>query len=312
MRSTSRGSTRPLTAIAASISCGPSSTRPWRRTPCRCTRPTTRSRSWSPPPGEITDVRIKGTLQHRNPAEFAREIQAVVTAAAEAARWAREKLHGEVFGRRIRWERTEMDHLADRLDQAADTLSTIDRRLPTLAIDARRVRRRRRRAARPPRSRSARRTGRPCSTRAPARRPALAARLAEAAGAVRTTARHYAETDDGGRPPTGRGRCDGPARRGAGRRRRRCCGGSTTCSRRPGRRRGTRSGASCDAYACCPAPPHTPSPHFARPPSTKRFRSCGRKPAPASRPPPTCPRPATGPARRPTPTTRRASGRPPS
>jgi hypothetical protein len=48
--------------------------------------------------GAITDVRIHGTLHHRNPAEFAREIQAVVTAAADAARWAREKLHGEVFG----------------------------------------------------------------------------------------------------------------------------------------------------------------------------------------------------------------------
>jgi DNA-binding protein YbaB len=49
--------------------------------------------------GEITDVRIKGALQHRNPAEFAHQIQAVVTAAADAARWAREKLHGEVFGK---------------------------------------------------------------------------------------------------------------------------------------------------------------------------------------------------------------------
>ncbi|GAA2618657.1 YbaB/EbfC family nucleoid-associated protein [Paractinoplanes durhamensis] len=50
--------------------------------------------------GAITDVRINGTLHHRNPAEFAREIQAVVTTAADAARWAREKLHGEVFGMR--------------------------------------------------------------------------------------------------------------------------------------------------------------------------------------------------------------------
>jgi DNA-binding protein YbaB len=49
--------------------------------------------------GEITDVRIKGTLQHRDPAEFARQIQAAVTAAAAAARWAREKLHGEIFGK---------------------------------------------------------------------------------------------------------------------------------------------------------------------------------------------------------------------
>jgi hypothetical protein len=49
--------------------------------------------------GEIADVRIHGSLQHRNPVEFAREMQAVVTNAAEAARWAREKLHGEVFGK---------------------------------------------------------------------------------------------------------------------------------------------------------------------------------------------------------------------
>jgi YbaB/EbfC DNA-binding family protein len=49
--------------------------------------------------GEITDVRIHGPLHQRHPAEFAREIQAVVTNAAQAARWAREKLHGEVFGK---------------------------------------------------------------------------------------------------------------------------------------------------------------------------------------------------------------------
>ena len=49
--------------------------------------------------GEITDVRIHGSLHHRHPAEFAREMQAVVTTASEAARWAREKLHGEIFGR---------------------------------------------------------------------------------------------------------------------------------------------------------------------------------------------------------------------
>lgn len=49
--------------------------------------------------GEITDVHIHGSLQQRNPIEFAREMQAVVTNAAEAARWAREKLHGEFFGK---------------------------------------------------------------------------------------------------------------------------------------------------------------------------------------------------------------------
>jgi hypothetical protein len=47
----------------------------------------------------ITDVRIHGSLRDRDPVEFAREIKAVVINAAEAARWAREKLHGEVFGR---------------------------------------------------------------------------------------------------------------------------------------------------------------------------------------------------------------------
>jgi hypothetical protein len=48
--------------------------------------------------GDITDVRIRGSLQNRNAADLAREVQAVVTSAAEAARWAREKLHDEVFG----------------------------------------------------------------------------------------------------------------------------------------------------------------------------------------------------------------------
>jgi hypothetical protein len=48
--------------------------------------------------GDIVDVRVHGGLQHRQPAEFAREIRSVVTSAAEAARWAREKLHAEVFG----------------------------------------------------------------------------------------------------------------------------------------------------------------------------------------------------------------------
>lgn len=49
--------------------------------------------------GDITDVRINGTLHHRNPSEFAREIRAVVTTAADAARWARDKLAAEVFGK---------------------------------------------------------------------------------------------------------------------------------------------------------------------------------------------------------------------
>jgi hypothetical protein len=48
--------------------------------------------------GDITDVRIRGSLHHRTAADLAREVQAVVTSASEAARWAREKLHDEMFG----------------------------------------------------------------------------------------------------------------------------------------------------------------------------------------------------------------------
>ena len=48
--------------------------------------------------GAITEVQIRGSLQNRSAAELAREVQAVVTKATEAARWAREKLHDEVFG----------------------------------------------------------------------------------------------------------------------------------------------------------------------------------------------------------------------
>jgi hypothetical protein len=48
--------------------------------------------------GDITDVRIRGSLHNRTATELAQEVQAVVTSATEAARWAREKLHDEVFG----------------------------------------------------------------------------------------------------------------------------------------------------------------------------------------------------------------------
>ncbi len=48
--------------------------------------------------GEIADIRIHGGLVHRNPIEFARALRAVVANANQAAGWAREKLHGEVFG----------------------------------------------------------------------------------------------------------------------------------------------------------------------------------------------------------------------
>jgi hypothetical protein len=47
--------------------------------------------------GDIADVRITGSLHNRTAAELAREVQAVVTNAAEAARWARAKLHDEVY-----------------------------------------------------------------------------------------------------------------------------------------------------------------------------------------------------------------------
>ena len=48
--------------------------------------------------GDITDVRIRGSLHNRTATDLAQEVQAVVTSATEAARWAREKLHDEVFG----------------------------------------------------------------------------------------------------------------------------------------------------------------------------------------------------------------------
>jgi DNA-binding protein YbaB len=48
--------------------------------------------------GVIDDVRFHGPLTNRSPAELARSVRAAVTAAADAARWAREKLHVETFG----------------------------------------------------------------------------------------------------------------------------------------------------------------------------------------------------------------------
>ncbi|MEV4626664.1 YbaB/EbfC family nucleoid-associated protein [Micromonospora sp. NPDC049523] len=48
--------------------------------------------------GTITDVRFLAAVQNRGNAELARSVQAAVTAAADAARWAREKLHTETFG----------------------------------------------------------------------------------------------------------------------------------------------------------------------------------------------------------------------
>ncbi|BCJ43927.1 hypothetical protein GCM10010168_67300 [Actinoplanes ianthinogenes] len=48
--------------------------------------------------GDIVDVRVHGGLRQRDQIEFSRQLKAVVTSATEAARWAREKLHAEVFG----------------------------------------------------------------------------------------------------------------------------------------------------------------------------------------------------------------------
>ena len=47
--------------------------------------------------GAITDVRITGSLHGRSPTDVSRSVQAAVTAAADAARWARDKLHAEMF-----------------------------------------------------------------------------------------------------------------------------------------------------------------------------------------------------------------------
>src|SRR4051794_39907062 len=46
--------------------------------------------------GTIRDVRIHG--QPRGNDELARSVREAVTAAADAAAWARQKLHGETFG----------------------------------------------------------------------------------------------------------------------------------------------------------------------------------------------------------------------
>jgi DNA-binding protein YbaB len=48
--------------------------------------------------GRITDVRIRGSLHQRAAADVARETRAAVTAADDAARWARQKLQDEIFG----------------------------------------------------------------------------------------------------------------------------------------------------------------------------------------------------------------------
>ena len=88
-----------------------------------------------------------------------------------------------------------MDHLADRLDRAADTLATVDRRLPALTVAAT--------AFGADDAGVPGRLGRALHARwaavleAREREAAdLAGRLTEAAGAVRAVARDYAATDD--------------------------------------------------------------------------------------------------------------------
>ncbi len=50
--------------------------------------------------GQIRDVRITGSLAGRGTAELSRSVRDAVTAAADAAAWARTKLHAETFGER--------------------------------------------------------------------------------------------------------------------------------------------------------------------------------------------------------------------
>src|SRR3712207_2966370 len=48
--------------------------------------------------GTIRDVQIIGSLQGRTGAQVSRSVRDAVTAAADAAAWARQKLHAETFG----------------------------------------------------------------------------------------------------------------------------------------------------------------------------------------------------------------------
>jgi hypothetical protein len=47
--------------------------------------------------GAVVDVRLHGPLNRRTNGELGRAIRDAVVSAADAARWAREKLHDEVF-----------------------------------------------------------------------------------------------------------------------------------------------------------------------------------------------------------------------
>ena len=91
-----------------------------------------------------------------------------------------------------------MDQLADRLDRAADTMAALERRMPTLAIDAV--------AFAADDGGLPGRLGRDLHAHWAAVLEArsheaadVAARLAGTAGSVRTTHRHYTETDDAAR-----------------------------------------------------------------------------------------------------------------
>ncbi|GAA2618647.1 hypothetical protein [Paractinoplanes durhamensis] len=88
-----------------------------------------------------------------------------------------------------------MDHLADRLDQAADTLTAVDRRMPALAVRAD--------AFAADEAGVPGRLGRQLHAHWAAvlesrarEAGALAARLTDAAGAVRATAQSYTESDE--------------------------------------------------------------------------------------------------------------------
>ena len=50
--------------------------------------------------GTIRDVTVTGALAGRSNAELSRSVRQAVTAAADAAAWARSKLHAEMFGER--------------------------------------------------------------------------------------------------------------------------------------------------------------------------------------------------------------------
>ncbi|GAA0524149.1 hypothetical protein GCM10010172_00690 [Paractinoplanes ferrugineus] len=88
-----------------------------------------------------------------------------------------------------------MEHLAERLDRAADTLAAVDRRMPSRAVGAD--------AFAADDSGVPGRLGRQLHARWAAvldsraqEAGRLAARLADAANAVRSTARDYSETDE--------------------------------------------------------------------------------------------------------------------